>query len=69
MASQQAYDSPVTKALRRTITRMHESLSTSPRSPVGMDKGDPDGAPESRISSPSDYDAKGHTGLEHPARR
>jgi hypothetical protein len=24
---------------RRTITRMHESLSTSPRSPVGMDKG------------------------------
>jgi len=43
MAFQQAYDSrekPVTKALLHppTIARMHESLSTSPGSPIGMDK-------------------------------
>ncbi|KAN0072638.1 hypothetical protein V8E54_009567 [Elaphomyces granulatus] len=39
--SQQAYDSPEKKALltRRTIARMHESLSISRRSVVGMDKG------------------------------
>ena len=30
---------------------------------------DPDWAPGSRISSPSDHGTKGHTGLEHPARR